>query len=157
MESTANPNAIGPIFRVSWVAFIKPVSLSVLALLIFIGATQGNIWAAAVVTLLVLIYLTYQVLMLRSIQLYTDSDGVWVFRGIFPWDKGVNGVKWRDLEDAVFYPNFLSWALKSYTVRVGHRFTKSSEIVLRHIANGKDAAIHINEFHKQALLGTTDH
>jgi hypothetical protein len=80
--------------------------------------------------------------MLRSIQLYTDLDGVWVYRGIFPWDKGFSGVKWRDLEDAVFYPNFLSWALKSYTVRVGHRFTKSSEIVLRNIANGNDAATH---------------
>ncbi len=157
MESTATPNVSGPIFRISWVAYLKPVGVSLLALLVTIGVTQANIWASLVLALLILTYAAYQIFMLRSIQLYTDLDGVWVYRGIFPWNKGVSGVKWRDLEDAVFFPNFLSWALQSYTVRVGHRFTKSSEIVLRNIANGKEAALHINESHKQALLGIADH
>ncbi len=157
MESTATPNASGPIYRVSWVAYLKPIGFAMVAMLLVVAINQANLWAAIILPLLILIYALYRVLMLRSIQLYTDLDGVWVYRGIFPWDKGFSGVKWRDLEDAVFYPNFLSWALKSYTVRVGHRFTKSSEIVLRNIANGNDAALHINESHKQALLGTIDH
>jgi hypothetical protein len=76
---------------------------------------------------------------------------VWVFRGILPWSKGVSGVKWRDLEDAVFFPNFLSWLLRSYTIRVGHRFTKTSEIVLPNIARGHEAVAHINERHRQTL------
>jgi hypothetical protein len=64
------------------------------------------------------------------------------------------GVKWRDVEDAVYFPNFLSWLLKSYTVRIGHRFTKSSEIVLPHIAYGHKAVMHINEFHQNVLAAS---
>jgi hypothetical protein len=157
MESTATPTTTGPVYRISWVAYIKPVMLSLLAWLFALGLSQANIWAATALTLIIFGYAVYQVLMLRSVQLYTDADGVWVYRGIFPWNKGVSGVKWRDLEDAVFFPNFLSWALKSYTVRVGHRFTKSSEIVLRNITGGNDAVLHINSAHKQALLNVSDH
>jgi hypothetical protein len=84
-------------------------------------------------------------------MLYTDAHGVWVYSGILPWSKGVTGVKWRDLEDAVYMTNFSSWALRSYKVRVGHRFTKTSEIVLTHIARGNIAVEQINAQHQQAL------
>ena len=68
----------------------------------------------------------------------------------------MNGVKWRDLEDAVFFQNFFSWLFKSYTVRVGHRFTKTSEIVLPHIANGNRVVEHINDLHRKVLSGVSD-
>ncbi|HHW1564146.1 TPA: hypothetical protein ACUT5D_005905 [Pseudomonas aeruginosa] len=42
-------------------------------------------------------------------------------------------------------------ALRSYTVRIGHRFTKTSEILVSHLARGNKAVEHINQLH-QALL-----
>ncbi|MCV5179743.1 hypothetical protein OFC21_30430, partial [Escherichia coli] len=63
----------------------------------------------------------YRILFLKSVRLYTDDIGVWIFRGILPWSKGVRGVKWRDIEDAMYYTGFFSWMFRSYTVRIGHR------------------------------------
>jgi hypothetical protein len=57
----------------------------------------------------------------------------------------VVGVKWRDMDEATFHNSFLSWAAGSYTVVVRHRFTKDSEIVVTQMANGKQAAITINQ------------
>lgn len=66
----------------------------------------------------------YRILLLKSVHLYTDDVGVWLFRGILPWSKGVRGFKWRDIEDAMYYTGFLSWMFRSYTARIGHRFTR---------------------------------
>ena len=63
----------------------------------------------------------------------------------------MSDVKWRDLEDAVYFTGFLSWALRSYTIRIGHRFTKTSEIVLPNIARGNLAVEHINQLHREVL------
>lgn len=157
MESSQTPQSTQASYRMAWTAFIRPVV--VFAVICAIGATFYNndvaaagilIWVFAV-TLLV-----YQILFFRSVILFTNDEGVWVFSGVFPWSKGTAGVKWRDLEDAVYFTGFWSWALKSYTVRVGHRFTKSSEIVLPHIAHGNRAVEHINMFHSQVLASSVD-
>ncbi|MFY7808512.1 MAG: hypothetical protein ACOVSV_05965 [Fimbriimonadaceae bacterium] len=158
MEATTAVAAPSQVYRISWIAYIKPIALALLCWLIAIGSfSKNSIVLAGFWTLVVLIFLTYRILMIRSVQLYTDSDGVWVFKGIFPWNRGVRGVKWRDLEDAVYFPNLLSWLLQSYTVRVGHRFTKSSEIVLHNIAKGNQAAFQINDEHKIAIQRMVDH
>lgn len=152
MESSHKPQSTHASYRMAWTAYIRPVI--VFAVICSIGAafynneihTAGVLICVFAVTLLV-----YQILSIRSVLLFTNDEGVWVFSGIFPWSKGTAGVKWRDLEDAVYFTGFWSWALKSYTVRVGHRFTKSSEIVLPHIARGNVAVEHINTFHSQVL------
>ena len=61
------------------------------------------------------------------------ADVVWAYSGVLPWKKGVAGVKWRDMDEATFEQGFWSWITGSYTVRIGHRFTKASEIVLTDI------------------------
>ncbi len=76
--------------------------------------------------------------------LYYDEVGVWVYSGVLPWKKGIAGVKWRDMDDASFEQGFWSWVTRSYTIRIGHRFTKSSEIVLSNIGNGKNAVGTLN-------------
>jgi hypothetical protein len=48
------------------------------------------------------------------------------------------------MDEATFINGFWSWATRSYTVRIGHRFTKESEIVQSNIANGKDAVATLN-------------
>lgn len=93
----------------------------------------------------------YRFMMLRSVQLYYDDVGVWVYSGILPWKKGVAGVKWRDMDEATFEQGFWSWLTRSYTIRIGHRFTKESEIRLTDIAAGKDAVATLNGRH-QAMI-----
>lgn len=67
-------------------------------------------------------------------------------------EKRSDGVRWRDVESAMFYTGFVSWAFNSYAVRVGHRFTKTSELYLRHVRCGRSAVEHINEKHRMKLI-----
>jgi hypothetical protein len=129
----------------SWLAY---VGLALLAALLFFGllplAFMWNQAAAAAVLAGSALLVGYRFLLVRSVQLYYDDVGVWLYSGVLPWKKGVSGVKWRDMDEATFVNGFWSWATRSYTVRIRHRFTKDSEIVLTNIARGKDAVAAIN-------------
>jgi hypothetical protein len=136
----------------SWTAYI---GIAVVALILFAGllpqAFYFNQLVAAGVLALSALLVGYRVLLIRSYQLYYDDVGVWLSSGILPWSKGVAGVKWRDMDEASYVPNFLSWLCKSYTIRIGHRFTKSSEIVLTGMARGKDAIATLNGHHQDLI------
>jgi len=124
----------------SWTAYVVPVFiLSIISLVI--------ISVIPILFFLPISYTVYRILYLKSIVLYSDSDGVWVYRGVFPWDKGIVGVKWKDLNEAVYLTNFFSWSFKSYTIHISHRFTKSGEIILDHMYMGNIAVETINTDH----------
>lgn len=86
----------------------------------------------------------YVIVYIRSYTLFIDDEGVWVFRGVFPWQKGIYGVKWGDFNEGVFFQNFASWALRSFTIEVRNRYKKESEIILTHMNNGDRAIEKIN-------------
>ncbi len=136
----------------SWVAYFGTL---LLAALLFFGllplAFMWNEIAAGVVFLGSAVVIGYRLLLLRSVQLYYDEVGVWAYSGILPWKKGVSGVKWRDMDEATFEPGFWSWVTSSYTVRIGHRFTKANEIVLTNIARGKAAVATLNAYQQELL------
>lgn len=154
MESQQQPAETGQRYTMSWTAYVRPAIVFLIMFGIGYALTNANGWLGGIFMAFWLGLFIVQVLTIRSVVLYTNNQGVWVYSGIFPWSKGMRGVKWRDVEDAVYFPNFLSWLLKSYTVRIGHRFTKSSEIVLPHIARGDAAVMHINEFHHNVLAAS---
>ena len=145
-ENAATPSPQAHVIGVkSWLAY---VGLALLAALLFFGllplAFLWNQAAAAAVLIGSALLVGYRFMLVRSVQLYYDDVGVWVYSGVLPWKKGVAGVKWRDMDEATFVNGFWSWATRSYTVRIRHRFTKDSEIVLTNIARGKDAVATIN-------------
>ena len=136
----------------SWIAYFGTLVLA--ALLFFALLPIAFLWneiAAGVVLVLSALVVGYRLLLLRSVQLYYDDVGVWAYSGILPWKKGVAGVKWRDMDEATFAPGFWSWATQSYTVRIGHRFTKSGEIVLTNIGRGKAAVATLNACQQELL------
>ena len=140
-SSTMSPTAIHLCGK-SWTAYI---GVFISALILFFGALPlayqyvGEL-AAGAVMLVAVLYVGYTVLSIRSVQLYYDDVGVWAYGGILPWTKGVMGVKWRDMDEATFGQGFWSWLFKSYSIRIGHRFTKSSEIYMTSMSHGKEAA-----------------
>ncbi len=154
MEASDNESA-GAVpfqeYRLSWLAYVRALMMFFLlsALGIALGALNQSLSVIAVVAALGAF--AYQVLYLRSMTLFTDDAGVWLYRGVFPWNKGIVGVKWRDIEDAAFFTGFVSWAFNSYSVRVGHRFTKSSELAIANVKDGREAVGHINELHRAKL------
>jgi hypothetical protein len=151
-------------YRLSWLAYIYPVrtlllsvavSLGIGALTFYQAPTKAVYWmgmfASVFIAIVALGICVYNILILKSIRLYTDDIGVWLYRGILPWSRGVRGVKWRDIEDAMYYTGFSSWMFSSYTVRIGHRFTKTSEIFVYNLASGHKAVEHINQLHQNIL------
>lgn len=140
----------GP-YGISWLAYVVP---TLVALLLVGGgmliAYHYNLVGLAIVAVVALIY-GYHFLMMRSVRLYADEMGVWLFRGILPWAKGVSGVKWRDLDEAVFYQTFFGWLFKSYNLRIGHRFTRGSEILASGIFRGDKAVREINQHHMELI------
>ncbi|MES2151551.1 MAG: hypothetical protein V4508_17375 [Pseudomonadota bacterium] len=142
----------------SWIAYAGTL---VIAAILFFGllplAFMWNQIAAFVVLVASALWVGYRILLLRSVQLYYDEVGVWVYSGILPWKKGVTGVKWRDMDEATFVNGFWSWISHSYTVRIGHRFTKASEIVLTDIGGGKDAVSTLNTYQQQLIRSESIH
>ncbi len=129
----------------SWTAYIIPTLITFFLCSLLSSTTYYYFM------LIPIIFFIIKVLDLNSVKLYFDDEGVWIYSGIFPWNKGVNGVKWRDLDEAVYFTGFWSWAFKSYTIRISHRFTKSSEIVLSHMKLGNKAVTIINEEHRKIV------
>ena len=153
-HNSAQAQVIG---RKSWLAYF---GVAVLALILLGGALPlAFLWnetAAIVVLVASGALLFYRIALLRSVQLYVDDAGVWVHSGVLPWKKGVTGVKWRDIDEATYAQGFWSWITRSYMVRIGHRFTKSNEIVLSHIGGGKQAVATINARHHALVRAGLD-
>jgi hypothetical protein len=149
-QSAARALELGP-YGCSWTAYVAPLLTTLVFVAIGLAVYAfsplvGALW----ITFFLLLFL-YGALTLRSIKIYADADGVWVYRGILPWNKGQFGVKWRDLDEATYTQGFFGWLFKSYSLRIGHRFTKSSEILLGHIKHGDRAVMAINERHLLAV------
>lgn len=139
--------------RKSWLAYVGPIVATGLGLVVAIPIlVQIFSWTVAgVAGALILAFSIYHLLLLRSVRLYVDDTGVWVYSGVLPWSRGVAGVKWRDLDEAVFFQGLVAWVTRAYRVRIGHRFTKSSEVLLSGMSRGNLAAIEINTRH-QAMI-----
>lgn len=134
--------------RKSWTAYFWPIVGAVLVL----GLAVPIVWAlshsgtaAGVFALFVLLALIGHLASTRSVQLLVDDAGVWVASGILPWSRGVRGVKWRDLDEAMFYKGIWAWISRSFTVKISHRYTRTNEIVLSAMSHGDKAVAEINE------------
>ena len=136
----------------SWTAYVRVVLIGIVLLLVVTPlAFSASVVAGIVVLAVSLAFIVYQFLLLKSFHLYFDDVGVWVYSGVLPWNKGVAGVKWRDLDEAVYFQSMSSWLFKSYSIRIGHRFTKSSEILLSHWGSGHEAVMAINGQHQELV------
>ena len=148
MESAAIESADFNQYRLSWVPYLRPLVL--FGAMLFLASLLGVFIHVAIIyggAALAVAVLVYNIMLLRSVVLFTNDEGVWVYGGVLPWSKGIVGVRWRNVEDASYNPGFLGWALKPYTVRVGHRFTRGNEIVLPSVKHGDKAVEQINALH----------
>ena len=137
--------------RKAWTAYIGLILLTLLFLLVgFVmiheSGGMGPLQTIGIIEMgLVLVVAGYRWFTLRTIVLYYNEQGVWEYSGVLPWNRGVRGVKWRDLEQCTFNTGFFSWLFRSYTIRLGHRFTRSNEVLIAQMAGARAASIAVNE------------
>ena len=141
----------------SWVAYVYLCICTLLFLMAgFALCFNDSVrFLGIIIIMLSIAFGVYRCFVLRSYRLVVDKNGVWIFGGVLPWTKGFNGVKWRDLDEAVFFQSFVGWLTKSYTIQLTHRFTKSNEIRMTHTAHGSEVVAIINGTHTELLKAGT--
>lgn len=145
------------VFRLSWIAYASLLlGLMVRFFLLGIGTTllmwfiqmvtkdSGYRWLPLVGVALSMAWFVYAVVNTWAVRVFTDDAGVWMFSGVFPWQRGIRGVQWRDVGEAGYRQGLMSWLFRSYSIRVGHRFTQGAELAVRHLHRGDLAVQHIN-------------
>ncbi|MDH5677974.1 MAG: hypothetical protein OEZ28_05100 [Nitrospinota bacterium] len=143
--------------RKSWIAYVPSTLLYIILvwILLIIAHKSTNIMYSLMLLFLVAGPFVYKIFLIGSFRLYYNDKGVHTFYGILPWDKGGNSVRWEDISEAVYFTDFTSWLLKSYNIRIGHRFTKTSEIIENHIENGKELVAEIEaKLHDQRRIAS---
>jgi len=139
--------------RISWLAYVSEVisiRTAIVAVIVYAiySFTDQSILYPSIIAGLYVLFMLYNIIWLRTIKLFYDDQGIWLYRGILPWNKGSSGVKWRDLDEAVYFTGFFSWLFKSYKIKLGHRFTKANELMLPYMHRGNNAVLEINNQHK---------
>lgn len=138
--------------RKSWVAYIQPVAVAMLETLVAFALTYSDFaWVGTLAYPAIALQLAYRIGVLRSERIFYDSAGVWMRWGVLPWAKGLSGVKWRDLDEAVYSQTFWSWLFRTNTVTLRHRYTKSQEIRMRQCADGRKVSARINDAHLRVI------
>lgn len=135
--------------REIWAFLLRLLLCAIAATLISLGLdrfvhTQTEAWLPALSLVAAIAWTVHSVMLTNSVRLFTDENGVWMQSGVFPWEKGVTGVQWRDVGQAGYTRGFSSWALRNYDVRISHRFTSGAELYLRNVHRGNLAVEHIN-------------
>lgn len=152
METNNNTSSLGGtiLARKSWLSYLLLVFVTFLLVIgsILVGVAS-NFTVGIIVLATTVSWATYRFLVLRSYKIYYDDRGVWIYSGVLPWTKGVSGVKWRDLDEAVFHQSLLGWIANSYTVQLSHRYTKTGEIFMTHTAKGREVSGEINYLHQE--------
>jgi hypothetical protein len=156
LESPAQRMVGWQSYRLGWPAYVRPCVaafirvflLSVLPAVLLTTVFKKPMWVTPAVVagaVLNIAFFAYDILSLHRVVLYTDEHGVWLASGLLPWNSGVSGVKWRDVSEAVFVQGLASWAFRSYTVRVGHKFTNDTELRVANVWKGHEAVQHVND------------
>jgi hypothetical protein len=141
----------------SWTAYIWTGIFTIVLVILASMFLYANIIGGLIVSSVFTIGIVLRICSIRSHRLYMDDIGVWRSSGFLPWTKGTGGVKWRDLDEAVFYKSLFSWMFKSYSIRIGHRFTKDSEVFLDHWNRGDKAVMAINARHQDLVRANALH
>lgn len=159
------------VFRLSWVAYLRETWVFFLRLLIMVVISYATTWLIAKIIKtdmskinwpslvgfgLAIAWTIYSIALTNSVRIFTNDGGVWVQSGVFPWEKGMRGVQWRDVGQAGYAQGFASWALRSYNISISHRFTTGSELNIRNVHRGNLAVEHINGIMSQ-LQGRVVH
>ena len=121
----------------SFVAYIKPIAIWFIVWLI---ASSISIILSIVGIIIGVGIIRY----IRSYTLFVDDVGIWIFQGISPWNRGINGIKWCDFEKAEYYLDPLSWLLKSYNIHIKNRYKEDPAFILKDMYNGDIAVSQIN-------------
>lgn len=145
--------------RISWLGYVQYVVIGILFYLFVmssafwlisagLGLVLGENKAVAntvffILTLLYLAGFGYVLYQTRQCKAFVDKDGVWFYSGLFPWTRGIRGVRWENFDQAQFRPGMFSWMFCTYTVYLKDRY--GGTVVIKNLYNGRDWSSSVND------------
>lgn len=161
MEDNHSHSAQAKIYRISWLGYLRPVLLLLIVTALCSGVMLARVYGTpamqqqlahplfaivpAAVIALAAVSCALKFYYLWTLHLIINNDGVYLFRGIFPWTKGTTGTLWQDIADAQYFPGFIAWVTRTYSIQVRFRFNKSNETFVPYIWKGHQAVMLINQ------------
>lgn len=142
----------GTIYKLHWIANLRLIPFALVGLITTPSALSalfaGDFSATFFILMAISIFCDGLAIIIflenRVFEACMDDNGVWIQTGIFPWDKGRNGLHWRDISDAAYRKGFISWLFKSHDVILNHRHTTDNDFVMKNIRNGEQLVREIN-------------
>lgn len=101
-----------------------------------------------IIVLLLVFNIFFWVLMNKSKKsryVFIDENSVGIHSGFLPWTKGYNSIKWKDLEEALFVQNIVSYAFNSYNIILVHNKLIDKKLIIKDVYNGKQITSKINQ------------
>lgn len=143
-ESVANDLELAQRHGLAWTAYIKPtVLLAIWLLMAWIFQSFGTTFALSFGAVGVLRFVV-AVWWRATASVYADEDGVWLVSGVFPWTRGVYGVRWREIGIAVFRQGLFSWLFSAFTIHIKNRFDANLGLMVDHVRHGDDLVAVVN-------------
>lgn len=148
MESNVTYNSryvVSPV-RLSWVAYVGLVVKVGLGIGLGYLLMPFNFVIGMLLISLCTVLGLYHVLQKMTVVIFADDNGVWCSRGLLPWQKGVTGVKWRDVNEGLTSVGLLPYITGAYRVVVTNRYTQTIEIAVNHTNGGHQFVAAVNSF-----------
>lgn len=147
------------IARISWLGYVQYIVIGILLYLFAVssvfslisagfGYALGENKAVAntvffILTLLYLVGFGYVLYRTRQCKAFMDDEGVWFYCGLFPWTRGIRGVRWENFDQAQFRPGMFSWLFCTYTVYLNDRYGRT--VVIKNLFNGREWSGRVND------------
>ncbi len=144
--------------RVSWMGYLRPILLwvavtfvvllvaSVLLLIDNITVTIISIFMLVSIPILIGVGLYIEV---KSLNIFITNKGIGLATGTLPWNKRAKFIRWKDADNVVYYPTFLSLIAQSYKITIKHRYSDASNIEMDYVKRGNVVAELIETFIEQ--------
>ena len=132
---------------VSWVAYFKATIIMIFVSLLIVAPMiefDVSLKYTLPVSAIILFFYIINVVYYKNNYIYMDENGVWMHAGVFPWQKGITGVSWQNLDKASYYTGFSNWLFKYNKIKLQHRFTQDSEVVMNYVHRGQNVVERIN-------------
>jgi hypothetical protein len=145
-------------YKMAWTAYVMIAPRFVFRTAILLLIWQFVNWAMKykpdhfwmkIAFVAIIVYSTtkavYEVIVQKKTSLIIDRQGVWLCQGVWAWNRGVAGARWEEIGDAGYRQGFVSWASKSYTILVNHRYSNRIVLQVVNLARGNEAVEDINQ------------
>ena len=151
--------------RLSWVAYIPYLSvgfllyfcivLAVFPMMSYFGVNMNKTLAVNLLIVLTVCYTAgflWMVYRVRRCKAFFNQDGVWYFKGVWPWTSKMRGIRWENFHQALYRQDAAGLFFKTYTIYLFGR--DGSTVIIKNLYDGRNWSAFVNDYAQDRELST---